>query len=34
MLIPIRWNYDGTMVIKCCVDEEGIKENDAGINPY
>lgn len=23
---PMRWNDDGTMVIKCCVDEEGTKE--------
>lgn len=25
-VIPLRWNNDGTIVLKCCIDEEGEKE--------
>jgi hypothetical protein len=29
---PMRWNEDGTIVIKCCVDEEGTKEMEKVID--
>ena len=25
-VIPLRWNDDGTIVLKCCVDAEGVEE--------
>ena len=25
-VIPLRWNDDGTVVLKCCLDEAGVHE--------
>ncbi|MEK3772798.1 hypothetical protein MKY14_30280 [Paenibacillus sp. FSL R5-0887] len=31
-VIPLRWNNDGTIVLKCCMDEEGVKEVEKTID--
>ncbi|TVX91386.1 hypothetical protein [Cohnella terricola] len=31
-VIPLRWNNDGTIVLKCCIDEEGENEVEKTID--
>ncbi|MDG0791168.1 hypothetical protein OMP38_10010 [Cohnella ginsengisoli] len=31
-VVPLRWNNDGTIVLKCCIDEEGEKEVEKTID--